>query len=427
MIISNRFQKFILGDINVFLEIDRSRILFLARTIVVVIAISLFFLVYDIYLGYPGSLLIYIPFIFIFGYSMRLLRAFKYDLGRYVFLISLNFFVYIVMSSIPEDSMSAIFYLAIMVVEYVLLGHEKKYWLFSLLSLTFGLYALDTYIDFSLLPMRLYDETTLQVNKLIDFVIAALGVLLSVKLLIDYLQHIIAERSRDNEELKQVNTELDKYSYTITHDLKGSIHSMLRLVELPEIDNSNYSEHIDTMKASLHNILGLINEVTEQARNRNLEIKKESFNVLNLVEATWELVKYAPEAQTIDLILDIPKDLKITTDKRRIAGILNNLITNAIRYHDKAKSTQFIKLSGHIENGWFHFTVADNGHGIAKEYQQKVFEMFYRASNILGGSGLGLFIVKESIDKLSGQIELESTIGKGTLFRMKIPMNAEVQ
>ncbi len=419
---SNRFQKLILGDNNAISEIDRSRIMFLARTIVVIVLISLFFLAYDIYLGYPGSLFVYIPFILVFGYALFLLKKFQYDTGRLVFLFSLNFFVYIVMSSIPEDPMSAIFYVAIMVVEYVVLGHEKKYWLFTLLGLTFILYLLDAFSGFSLLPIRSYDETTLQVNKVVDFVIAVLGILLSIKLLIDYMQYIIAERSKDNEELKQVNIELDKYSYTITHDLKGSIFSMLRLVELPALNHENYHEHVSIMKESLQSLLDLIEEVTEQARNRNLEIEKENFNIHQLVKQNWELVKYAPESHKVDLILDIPRDLEIKSDKRRMGGILNNLITNAIRYHDPSKDHQFVRLSGSRNNDAFSLTVEDNGHGIEKEHQHRVFDMFYRASNILGGSGLGLFIVKESVEKLSGSIELESKLGKGTIFKIEIPV-----
>ncbi|MFY0605084.1 MAG: ATP-binding protein [Cyclobacteriaceae bacterium] len=423
MLTTRRFQKFILGDINVISEIDQSRILFLARTIVVVIAISIFFLGYDLFLGYPSSLFIYIPFVIIFGFALHLLKRFKYDHGRVIFLIALNFFVYIIMSSIPEDSMSALFYLAIIVVEYVLLGHERKYWLITLLSLTFCLYLFDSYSDISLLPMRQYDEDTLYINKIVDFVICIIGVLMSIKLLIDYLQHIIAERNKDNEALKQANIQLDKYSYRITHDLRGPIHSMLRLIELPSIDKSNYDNHIDDMKENLQHIMHMINEVTEQARNKNLDIHKEKFNVSQLVKVAWELVKYAPEAKSINFLFDIPLDLEIETDKRRMSGILNNLITNAIRYHDTSKTSQYIKLTAFVKEDWFHLSVEDNGLGIDKKYQQKVFDMFYRASNILGGSGLGLFIVKESVEKLSGKIKIESSSGKGTTFSLKIPLN----
>lgn len=420
----SRFQEIILGNARVFSEIERSRILFSAGTIVVYILISLLFLVYDIYLGYPSSLFVYTPFILIFGVALYLLRLGKYDAGRMILLIALNFFIYIVMSSIPEDSMSAIFYLSIIVVEYVLMGHDQKFRLFSLLSLTFALYLLDSFVDFSLLPTREYDESTLQVNKIVDFVLCVVGVLMTIKLLIDYLQEIIAERTRTNEELKQLNNELDRYSYTITHDLKGPIHSMLNLIQLTSIDKVNRDHYLDTIGQSLQNLWGLIEDVSEQARTRNFEVKKEEFNISETVEVIWELIRHAPEAKGIDLILDMPRDLQVVTDKRRIIGMLNNLITNSIRYHDKAKTKRFIKVSGRVDNGWLHLSVEDNGSGIEPEFQDKVFDMFYRASNMMGGSGLGLFTVKESVDKLAGEIVLDSTFGKGSVFRVKIPLES---
>ncbi|MCV9385523.1 sensor histidine kinase [Reichenbachiella ulvae] len=416
-----RFQKLLLGNARAFSPIERSRIKFSAGAIVMVILSSLIFLTYDLYLGYPSSLWVFTPFILIFGYAWRLLRLGQFDAGRYLLLVALNFFIYIVMSSIPEDSMSAIFYVGIMVVEYVLLGHDKKLRLFALLCLSFALYCLDAYVEFSILPMREYDEETLQVNKLVDFVVCVAGILMTIKLLIDHQQDIIAERTQTNEELQRLNNELDKYAYTITHDLKGPIHSIHSLIHMPDIDHANFNQYLSTMRESFQSLSELIQDVSEQARNRNFEVTKEKFNMRERVEIIWELTRHAPEAQGIEFILDMPKELMVATDKGRITGMLNNLITNSIRYHDKSKEKAYIKVSGKVVENNLHFSVEDNGLGIETEFQEKVFDMFYRASNKLGGSGLGLFTVKESINKLSGKIQLDSTSGKGTTFSIVIP------
>lgn len=390
----------LLGNVSIFSGIERSRILFSAATTFVIILSSLFFLAYDIYLGYSSSLWVYTPFILIFGYVIYLLRLGKYDAGISLLLVALNFFIYLVMSSIPEDSMSAIFYIGITVVEYVLLGHEKKLRLFAVLSLSFALYLVDAFVDFSLLPTRQYDETTLQVNKIVDFVICAIVILMVIKLLIDYLQTTIFERTRTNEELQRLNNELDKYTYTITHDLKGPIHSMQSLLYLIEKDRSNIDQYLTTMGECFQNLLVLIEDETERARNRNFEVKKEKFNMRERVEIIWDLSRHSSDAQGIKFLIEMPEGLLVETDKSRITGILNNLITNSIRYHDKSKRNPYIKVSAYVQDYWLHFSVEDNGLGIESEHQEKVFEMFYRASNKLGGSGLGLFAVKESIDKL---------------------------
>lgn len=377
----------LLGNVSIFSGIERSRILFSATTTFVIILSSLFFLAYDIYLGYASSLWVYTPFILIFGYAIYLLRLGKYDAGLCLLLVALNFFIYLVMSSIPEDSMSAIFYIGIIVVEYVLLGHEKKFRLFAVLSLSFALYWVDAFVDFSLLPTRQYDETTLQVNKIVDFVICALVMLMAIKLLIDYLQAIISERTKTNEELLRLNNELDKYTYTITHDFKGPIHSMQSLLYLMENDRSNMDQYLTTMEECFQNLSLLTEEVTERARSRNFDVKQEKFDMPERVKTIWELSRHSSDAQGIKFLMEMPEVLMVETDKSRITGILNNLITNAIRYHDKTKRNPYIKVSAYVENHWLHFSVEDNGLGIASEQQEKVFEMFYRASKKLGGPG----------------------------------------
>jgi len=117
---------------------------------------------------------------------------------------------------------------------------------------------------------------------------------------------------------------------------------------LPILDKSNYDQHIGSIKESLENLWELIEDVSEERRNRTFEVKKESFNISETVEVIWELLRYAPEAQRIKLRLNIPKELKVETDKRRIIGIVNNLFTNSIRYQDRSKNNRYIKVSGFV-------------------------------------------------------------------------------
>ena len=99
----------------------------------------------------------------------------------------------------------------------------------------------------------------------------------------------------------------------------------------------------------------------------------------------------------------------------------NNLITNSLRYSDTEKADPNVKVHAHTESNKLHITISDNGQGIKKEHQSKIFEMFYRANETSNGSGLGLYIVKESVDKLKGKIELESEFGVGTSVHVILP------
>jgi signal transduction histidine kinase len=101
--------------------------------------------------------------------------------------------------------------------------------------------------------------------------------------------------------------------------------------------------------------------------------------------------------------------------------IFNNIVANAVRYRDHWKEDCYLEINivSTNENATIRFM--DNGIGIADEYVDKIFKMFFRASADSKGSGLGLYIVKSAVDKLGGTIEVSSALGKGTMFTMTVP------
>jgi signal transduction histidine kinase len=117
----------------------------------------------------------------------------------------------------------------------------------------------------------------------------------------------------------------------------------------------------------------------------------------------------------------LPDDLAWITDKTRLQIVFFNLISNAIQYQDKFKPTSYIRISCSRTNNQLLLQIEDNGIGIEQAYQDKVFDMFYRATVNSKGSGLGLYIVKEAVEKLGGTISLRSTHGEGTSFTLSLP------
>jgi signal transduction histidine kinase len=109
------------------------------------------------------------------------------------------------------------------------------------------------------------------------------------------------------------------------------------------------------------------------------------------------------------------------TDRGRLKVVLKNLISNAINYSDPNKTESYIRISIEQENGFYSIQIADNGIGIPEDQLEHIFEMFYRANESSQGSGLGLYIVKETIEKLKGKVEVESSKGEGSTFKIKIP------
>ena len=102
--------------------------------------------------------------------------------------------------------------------------------------------------------------------------------------------------------------------------------------------------------------------------------------------------------------------------------ILKNLIFNAVKYQDLAQKKPTIRISAKENHDHLLISVRDNGEGIDPEIQDKIYDMFFRASEKSSGSGLGLYIVKEMTNKLEGTIELISALGKGSEFIVKLPI-----
>ena len=104
---------------------------------------------------------------------------------------------------------------------------------------------------------------------------------------------------------------------------------------------------------------------------------------------------------------------------------MNNLSSNAIKYHNLSRSNPWVKVSMNISGNNLNIVVSDNGLGISAERQSKIFDMFYRGTEHSKGSGLGLYIVKETIDKMRGTIRVDSIEGEGTSFSVNLPLCAK--
>src|SRR5690606_7414556 len=133
-------------------------------------------------------------------------------------------------------------------------------------------------------------------------------------------------------------------------------------------------------------------------------------------------LKYLEGADSIQVKTDIVLGQAVKADKNRLAVILNNLLANAIKYHDPRKEEQWINVQVRNSNGTIKLRVSDNGIGIDPEHHSKIFDMFYRGTFQSKGSGLGLYIVKETVVKMNGTIGLKSNSGEGSTFSITLPV-----
>ena len=132
------------------------------------------------------------------------------------------------------------------------------------------------------------------------------------------------------------------------------------------------------------------------------------------MEEVIDTLKFDGQADKITFRVKIEDDFELTSDRIRLTVILSNLIGNAIKYHDLQKESPYIEI-GFLQDANSLY-VEDNGQGVMPQHQQKIFNMFYRGSDRVTGSGLGLFITKEAVHKLGGNISLKSVYGEGSTF-----------
>jgi signal transduction histidine kinase len=224
-----------------------------------------------------------------------------------------------------------------------------------------------------------------------------------------------------NEQLQKTNIELDNFVYKVSHDLRAPIASVLGLVNLARRENK-----VDVLREYL-NMIGksaeqqdlFIKDILDLSRNSRLSVNRDKISWEELINDTFDNLKYSVKDKNIERIINIRGKSTFYSDQRRIKVIFNNLISNSIRYAN-GKDPK-VEIDVHVNKNMADITIADNGIGIEKPYQKRVFEMFYRATDTNVGSGLGLYIVKESVERLNGQIILNSEKGQGTRFNINLP------
>ena len=234
---------------------------------------------------------------------------------------------------------------------------------------------------------------------------------------------------KSNEELKKSNKELDSFVYSVSHDLRAPLSSMLGVVGLCEMGTLDpfMQKNVTLLKTSIKKLDGFIMDILDYSRNSRLEVDRQEIHFADLLTDISGNLKFmgAEDQRQVDIRTTIRNGVPFYSDKSRIGIILNNLISNSIRYQNPQAADPFVEVNVEVSESAVDIRVRDNGIGIDKENQTKVFNMFYRVSTKSIGSGLGLYIVKEAVEKLHGAIELRSEPGRGCEFSIHLPNLAD--
>ena len=234
-----------------------------------------------------------------------------------------------------------------------------------------------------------------------------------------------AERklSQQNRELEQTNQELDRFVYSVSHDLSAPLKSILGLVNIGRLTKNSDDQlsYLGKIEISVRKLEVFIKEVLDYSQNKRLESTNEQFKLRDLCTEILENLKYIEEFRNVQVDLDGLSEQEITNDKTRLKIILNNLLTNAVKYRKRIPGHQhLVKVSSLQKSNKVLIDIEDNGEGIHPDVQGKIFNMFFRGHQQSSGSGLGLYIAKEAAEKIGGNISVRSEYGKGATFRLEL-------
>ncbi|MBT30472.1 MAG: hypothetical protein CMO01_12505 [Thalassobius sp.] len=233
-----------------------------------------------------------------------------------------------------------------------------------------------------------------------------------------------------NEALLKVNKELDHFVYSASHDLRAPIVTVKGLMSLieTETDDKIKEEYLKKANTCLNRLDHFITDILRISRNARVVPVLTEINIRSLIEEIYENYEFEYPTNDFDKIIEVVnEDISIISDEHRVKVIIDNLVANALRYHRTYSVKPFVKIQVKIDLDAILIKVSDNGVGILDKELPKIYDMFYRATDYKHGSGLGLYIVKEMLDRLSGEINVSSTVGKGTTFSVLIPNKAATQ
>jgi len=357
--------------------------------------------------------------------TLALNRAGRYQTAKHVLLLMLNVIVFAIASSEAAGNGVFALFLVIAISGFGLFGYEEKWKPIAFAALSLVLYLLAYHTPLSVLPYRHYSPEQVSFNQTLNFGIAGTAAVMVVVLLTRLTHYQVRLMRQQSEELLKANHELDRFVYSTSHDLRAPLSSLMGLINITRQANAGEVQtYLNLMDDRVRSMDQFIRDITDYSRNNRLAVQSQTVALKPLILEVWDGLRFIPGAEHINLSVDVADAMTVSTDPARLKIILTNLLSNAIRYHDLKKTERFIRLGAEAHDQAMKIFVEDNGQGIEPEYQVKIFDMFFRASEKSKGSGLGLYIVKETVEKLAGAISVQSVPSQGSVFTLLLPQQA---
>lgn len=226
-----------------------------------------------------------------------------------------------------------------------------------------------------------------------------------------------------NQELKEAYKELDKFAYSVSHDIRGPLAGMLTGIDY--LQNSNNIDEVKElmmmMKKSLMQLDEYIIAMHEYYNHQKGQVSIANIDFTQLVKESQNIYSVFADAHQIKFEASVSQSENFRSDLVSLKLILNNLLSNAFKYQKTDGSLKSVTLNIEVQNGLATIFVSDTGIGMKQEILGQIFDLHFRSETDGAGFGFGLFNLKGALIKLKGQIDVQSQLGSGSTFKITLP------
>lgn len=425
-----KFRSLIIGRQEIPSGSEFKRLILTGYLSLICSAVAVIYSVVDVAHGVYYGLLPYAVLFTMSLVSLWMIRSGLFKAAKITLMLSANLVVFWAALNDPLETGTFLFFIPTGIGSFAILAFDDHQTGIVLATLTTILFLLAYFSDLQPFTITRPSDEYIRVSFVMNYFISMTISVLAVYFLMTLNR--ISERdlvekenfaNQKNTELQKVNEALDRFVYSVSHDLRSPLSSILGLTNLARLstDPRELDDILKMIQGRVNAQDHFIREIIDYSRNARTEVLTENIDLKSLVDEIVDVLKYNVHAEKIKFVKRVPDGVIIHSDRIRLTIILSNLIGNAIKYHDPRKDVPFIEIGFSMDNNVIY--VEDNGIGIMIEHREKIFDMFYRGSDRSSGSGLGLFITREAVKTIGGRIEVKSVYGAGSTFSVFLPEN----
>ncbi|MFN8417369.1 MAG: HAMP domain-containing sensor histidine kinase [Cytophagaceae bacterium] len=399
----------------------------LSKLIKVAVTMILFSAIPEIYYVVVESLFVIGMTLVIFAVAYYLNSEGHTEIAANILILSLSLLLFVQTLQLGTSSYTAVYYLPLVTgVPFIINPNKRWLFLFHLVhvSVLCSLTFIIEDIFFQVEVDKNFTDLNGPINMLCSLFMTAFFMWSMIQDNVKSQKILMIAKQKlehRNDSLTKINQELDHLVYSISHDLRAPVATALGLIELSKLEtDEDKLKYYEGLKENcLKRLDNFILDILNYLKNNRLDISIEEIN-LN------EEINFAIQMNTsfnteVKVLIEPISVVGFYSDKNRIRIILNNLLSNAFRYARNDGQPKYIRIYGSYEENMLRLSIEDNGVGIHTEYLDKIFMMFFKTDEKSKGSGIGLYITKEAINKLQGDIAVESQKNVGTTFTIMLP------